>query len=82
MVGAPIVKPQLPEKAMTQKLITSDGKRNITIDPRKIQVQAVKFAPPSYIRVCNASSKEPYRTPVWNVRESQAEEIASLGLPC
>ena len=67
---------------MTQKLITSDGKRNTTIDPRKIQVQPVKFAPPSFIRICNASSKEPYRTPVWNIRESKAEEIASVGLPC
>ena len=67
---------------MTKKLITSDGKRNTTIDPRKIQVQPVKFAPPSYIRVCNASSKEIYHTPTWNVRESKAEEIASVGLPC
>ena len=68
---------------MTKKLLTTDGKRNATIDPKKIYRTEVKFDPPSVIRVCNASSKEPYKTPQWpSARASKADEIASVGVPC
>ena len=68
---------------MTKKLLSADGKLNSTIEPKKIYKSEVKFAPPSYIRVCNASSKESYKTPQWpSARESKAEEIASVGMPC
>ena len=68
---------------MARKLLTTDGKLNATIEPKRIYLTEKKFAPPSYIRVCNASSKEPYRTPQWpSARASKADEIASVGVPC
>ncbi len=66
-----------------KKLLNASGQRNVTIDPKKIHKPNEKFAPPGYIRVCNASSKEPYRTPVWpTARASRADEIESVGTPC
>jgi hypothetical protein len=69
---------------MARKLLTTDGKLNATIEPKQRNIKAdPKFDPPSYIRVCNASSKEPYRTPQWpSARASKADEIASVGVPC
>ena len=68
---------------MTKKLLNASDQQNVTIDPKKIHKDVVRFDPPAYIRVCNASSKEPYKTPEWpSARATKADSIKSRGTPC
>ena len=64
-----------------KKLINAAGRQQATLAPKQIAAPFVtKFARSQTARVCNASSKEAYKTPKWpSARVSAADGIKSRG---
>jgi len=64
-----------------KKLLNAAGRQQATLAPKTIAAPFVtKFARSQTTRVCNASSKEAYKTPKWpSARVSAADGIKSRG---
>lgn len=64
-----------------KKLHDTRGRAVIALAPKSgIRREQVVFETPPVTRVCNASSKEPYKTPTWpSARVSAADSVKSRG---